>query len=300
MSKSVSLVLGCGAARGLAHIGVIDVLEQQGFKIASVSGTSMGSLVGGLYAAGGLDEYREFVLSFRKVDFFKFLDLSPLGSSGMLKGDIIIDTLRNIVGDLRIEDLAMPYTAVAADINTGKEVWLQHGKLFDAVRASIAIPGVFTPHKVGHRLLVDGGIVNPVPVMPLSHSSTELTIAVDVNAPEADIPQHHEQETRSRNGSVYRQQIEKFFQSVQKRFDLEWDNKTEALEHDELGVTDILLRSFTTMQTALTRYKLAANQPDVLISIPRNICEVHEFYKAEQVIEQGAWWAQRALETAKI
>ena len=294
MTKNVSLVLGCGAARGLAHIGVIRVLEEQGYRISSISGTSMGALIGGLYAADGLDEFTDIALSFKKVDFFKYLDLSLFAKSGMLKGDIIIDTLKNIVGDVTIEELSIPYTAVATDINSGREIWLRKGRLYDAIRASIAIPGVFTPHRIGHRLLVDGGIVNPVPVMPISGTDADITIAVDVNAAEAEIPDID----GSRNLKpvpAYQQKIEDFLLAMQQRFDID-----VARKNDQLGMTDILLKSFATMQATLTRYKLAANQPDLLISIPRNICEVHEFYRAAELIRSGAWWTRRALETARF
>jgi len=298
MGKSVSLVLGCGAARGLAHIGVISVLREQGFSISSISGTSMGALVGGLYAADGLDEFTDIALSFKKVNFFKYLDLSLFAKSGVLKGDIIIDTLKKIVGDIRIEELSIPYTAVATDISSGREVWLQEGRLYDAIRASIAIPGVFTPHRIGNRLLVDGGIIDPVPVMPISGVDSDITIAVDVNAAEAEIPKL-ENSKNLRPVPAYQQKIERFLQAMQKRFDMDMAEDVAA-KKEQLGLTDVLLKSFSTMQATLTRYKLAANQPDLLISIPRNICEVHEFYKAAELIKSGAWWTRRALETARF
>lgn len=292
MSKTVSLVLGCGAARGLAHIGVINVLREQGYQINSISGTSMGALVGGLYAADGLEEYTEFVRSFKKTDFFKYLDLSVFASSGVVKGDLILNTLKSIIGNINIEELPIPYTAVATDINKGKEVWLQEGRLYDAIRASIAIPGVFSPHKIGHRLLVDGGIVNPVPVMPLLDREADIVIAVDVNGAQAEMPEF-ENHREPKQLAEYQQKIEAFLQAMQKRFNLEG-----ASTEQQLSVTDVLLKSFTTMQASLARYKLAANQPDLLISIPRNVCEAHEFYRADEIIKSGAWWAERALETA--
>lgn len=294
MSKSVSLVLGCGAARGLAHIGVIRVLLEQGYTITSISGSSMGALVGGLYAAGGLDQFTDIALSFKKGEYFKYLDLSLFAKSGVLKGDIIINTLKNIVGNVRIEDLPIPYTAVAADINRGKEVWLQEGRLYDAIRASIAIPGVFTPYKIGSRLLVDGGILNPVPVMPMSDPDADITIAVDVNGAEADLPEIANNKPL-KPVPAYQQKIDEFLNAMQKRFDIDLNSKDQ-----QIGVTDVLLKSFYTMQATLTRYKLAANQPDLLISIPHNMCEAHEFYRAEEVIKSGAWWARRALETARF
>ncbi len=154
------MVLGSGGARGLAHIGIIQWLEEHDYRIESISGCSMGALVGGIYAAGELDSYREWVCALRRTDVLRFLDLA-FTSGGLIKGDRIMDTLRRMVGEHAIEDLPIAYTAVATDIDRQREVWISEGPLFDAIRASIAVPTVFTPHQYLGLTLLDGGLLNP-------------------------------------------------------------------------------------------------------------------------------------------
>ena len=186
--KSVSLVLGSGAARGLAHIGVIDSLSSHNLEIRSISGTSMGALVGGIYAAGKLDTYRHWVCGLSRADVFRLLDLS-FDTGGLFKGDRIIRLLSRLIGDRHIESLPIPFTAVATDIELGREVWLRRGSLFDALRASMAIPAVFTPHIYHGRVLIDGGVVNPLPIAPTLHDKTDLTVAVTLSgSEEATVP----------------------------------------------------------------------------------------------------------------
>ncbi|MEG3694600.1 patatin-like phospholipase family protein, partial [Vibrio coralliirubri] len=144
MAKTISLVLGSGGARGLVHVGVIRWLIEHGYQIKSISGCSIGALIGGVYAAGKLDEFEEWVTSIDQGDMAMLLDFS-WQSSGIFKGDKIIDTLRGLIGEISIEDLPIPYTAVAANVADEKEVWLQSGSLFDAIRASISLPLFFTP-----------------------------------------------------------------------------------------------------------------------------------------------------------
>ena len=179
----ISLVLGSGGARGYAHIGVIEVLLAHGFDIRSIAGSSMGALVGGIYAAGQLESYRNWVLPLARMDVLRLLDLTLRGG-GFIKGNRIIRVLREHVGDVLIEDLPISYTAVAVDLDAQREVWFSRGSLFDAIRASIAIPTVFRPHRYRGRLLVDGGLLNPLPVSPTLRDLTDFTIAVDVNGAE--------------------------------------------------------------------------------------------------------------------
>src|SRR5512144_607162 len=177
--KTVSLVLGSGGARGLAHIGVIHWLEKHDYNIRSIAGTSIGALIGGIYAAGKLDEYEQWVRAVKKIDIVTLLDLS-WGKSGLVKGDKIINTLVGLVGEQLIEDLPIHYTAVATDLRNQKEIWMKSGKLFDAIRASMSIPLFFTPFKDRGVVLVDGGILNPVPVAPTIGDGTDMTIAVNL------------------------------------------------------------------------------------------------------------------------
>ena len=180
--KTVSLILGSGGARGLAHIGVIRWLEENGYAIRSISGCSMGALVGGVYAAGKLDVFTGWVRAITKKDILKLLDIS-FGSSGMVKGEKIIKTLKDLVGDQLIEDLPITYTAVAADITNEKEIWLNEGPLFDAIRASMSLPLFFTPARLNGVELLDGGILNPVPIAPTFSDDTDMKIAVNLGGP---------------------------------------------------------------------------------------------------------------------
>ncbi|MEO9330423.1 patatin-like phospholipase family protein [Gordonia aurantiaca] len=173
----VALALGSGGARGYAHIGVIQELRARGFEIVTVAGSSMGALVGGLYCADRLDDYVEWISGLTQLDVVRLLDVS-LSKPGVIGAERILSRVREIVGDTRIEDLATPFTAVATDLTTGRAVWFQHGELVDALRASIAIPGVISPHEHHGRLLADGGILDPLPVAPTSGVPSDVTIGV--------------------------------------------------------------------------------------------------------------------------
>ena len=163
--KSISLVLGAGGARGLAHIGAIQWLSDNGYEIRSIAGSSMGALVGGIYAMRKLQVYEQWVSALERVDVLRLLDFS-FSRAGLFKGDRIMAVLRKLIGDCAIEDLDISFTAVATDVASGKEVWLRQGKLFDAIRASIATPLIFTPFSRGGQRLVDGSLVNPLPIAP--------------------------------------------------------------------------------------------------------------------------------------
>ncbi len=177
--KSISLVLGSGGARGMAHIGIINWLEENGYSIDSIAGCSIGALVGGIYAAGKLDEFTAWLRALDRLDIVKLMDVS-IGKGGLVQGDRVIDTLKELVGEQLIEDLPIPFTAVAADIGREKEIWLARGPLFDAIRASISLPLFFSPFPYRDTKLLDGGILNPVPIAPTFDDGTDLTIAVNL------------------------------------------------------------------------------------------------------------------------
>lgn len=182
----VALVLGSGGARGWTHIGVIEEIERRGHEIVSVAGASMGSLVGGIYAAGKLPELHEWAASLTKSDVRGLLDIT-IGNPGLIKGTKVLEALEEITGPVNIEDLQVPYTAVAVDLLTHREVWFQDGPLYLAIRSSISIPTVFTPVRIGNYLLTDGGVLNPVPVEPTLAVTSDATIAVDLFGP-AKVP----------------------------------------------------------------------------------------------------------------
>lgn len=180
MSKRVALVLGSGGARGYAHIGVIEEIERRGYDIACVAGCSMGAVVGGIYAAGKLEEYRNWIESLDYLDVLRLVDVSF--RLGAIRGDKVFGQIRKIVGEINIEQLRIPYTAVATDLTNQQEIWFQEGCLHQAMRASAAIPSLFTPVMQGNRMLVDGGILNPLPIVPVVSSHCDMIIAVNLNA----------------------------------------------------------------------------------------------------------------------
>ncbi len=180
MSKRVALVLGSGGARGYAHIGVIEELEARGYQIACIAGCSMGAVIGGIYAAGKLEEYSDWTRSLDYLDVLRLVDVSF--RLGAMRGEKVFGHIREMVGEINIEQLPIPFTAVATDLTNQQEIWFQEGCLHQAMRASAAIPSLFTPVVQGKRMLVDGGLLNPLPIVPVVSSHCDLIVAVDLNA----------------------------------------------------------------------------------------------------------------------
>ena len=294
--KTISLVLGSGGARGLAHIGVIRVLERHGWKIGAISGSSIGALIGGFYAAGKLDEYAEWVQELTEFNVLRYLDVA-WGGAGMLKGEMLMQTLQHFVGTHRIEDLPIPLSIVATDVLTRKEVWLRRGDLFDAIRASIAVPTVFTPHMIKGRPLLDGGILNPVPIAPTLQDPTDAIIAVSLSGVPKRVggSSRHDavRKTIEKPRHRYQKKIEAFIDQLQERLGL---HEEDATDRPNLSLTDAALLSLDAMQSSIARCMLAAYPPDVLIEIPIDNCAAHEFYRAAEVIEAGEYWAEKEIE----
>lgn len=280
--KSVSLVLGSGGARGLAHIGVIRELENSGCIIQSISGCSAGALIGAVYAAGKLDAFEEWVCELTKVNVMTLLDIS-WHSGGIVKGDRIINKLIDIVGDILIEDLPISFTAVAADVNNEKEVWLNSGRLFDAVRASISLPLFFTPVNYKGSYLIDGGVLNPVPIAPTFTDNTDLTIAVNL----AGSIEHDDTLSNSYDSEAKLiSPIEKIQIKI-KNFISDLSENKSDLKSKDWGAYNIANQAFDAMQSTIARQKLAAYPPDIEIKIARNACDTLEFYRAKEMIALG-------------
>ena len=254
---TVSLVLGSGGARGLAHIGVIHVLEERGFRISSIAGCSVGALVGGIYAAGKLAEYEDWVRNLTRLDMVNLMDIAWVGG-GLVKGQKIINKMIKLVGDRKIEELPMPFTAVATELESGREVWLNEGHLFDAIRSSCSLPLFFTPTKYKERMLVDGGVVNPVPIAPVFHDDTDLTIAVNLGG--------RPRETQP------------------------------AERKKDVGAYEVAYYVFDAMQSTIARQKLAAYPPDLVVSIPRDAARTFDIDRAAEMIEYGREAAEEALD----
>ena len=287
--KTVSLVLGSGGARGLAHIGVIHWLQEHEFNIQSISGCSMGALVGGIYAADKLDDYEQWVRVLKKVDIFTLLDLS-WGKSGLVKGDKIINTLINLVGDMRIEDLPISFTAVAVDISCEKEVWIQSGRLFDAIRASISLPLFFTPFDYKGATFIDGGVLNPVPIAPTFRDETDMTIAVNLGGTIEHLKNlENLKPVPKKTASMIQKKISNFITRFHK-------TKKPDIARRDWGAYNIVSHAFEAMQSTIARQKLAAYPPDHTIEIAKNACGTLEFDRASVMIDLGYEKAREALE----
>lgn len=317
----IALALGSGGARGYAHIGVINELTERGHEIVGVAGSSMGALVGGLHAAGKLDEFAYWAGSLTQRAVLRLLDPS-LTSPGVLRAEKILDAVREILGDVTIESLPIPYTSVATDLIAGKSVWLQSGPLDDAIRASIAIPGIFTPHVLDGRLLADGGILDPLPMAPLSAVNADTTIAVSLSGgdpvarltdPDSDPGVTTEWLSRMwrsttalldtstaqrvMDSPAAKSMLSRFSSSVDEGADSAVAAAIEGVaELPRLGSFEIMNRTIDIAQSALARHTLATYPPDLLIEVPRNACRSLEYHRAEEVIEIGQELAAAALD----
>jgi len=286
---TVSLVLGSGGARGMAHIGVIRWLEEHNYQINSISGSSIGALIGGIYAAGKLDECEAWCKQLSNTDIIGLADFA-WDRSGLIKGDKLVKAFKGILGDPNIEDLAIPFTAVATDIENEKEVWLQKGSLLDAMRASTALPMIFTPfHKRGITL-VDGGVLNPVPIAPTFGQTNDLIIAVNLGgkAKVAELkaiavePDLKEGSWLNDASALFDSLLAQFHSEIPEA-PLIWD------------MVDISNKAFDSMQSSIARQQLAAYPPDILIEIPRNACGRLEFTKIHEMIKLGYQTAEHTL-----
>lgn len=315
----MALALGSGGARGYAHIGVIEALGARGFEIVGITGSSMGAMIGGLQAAGRLDEFADWAKSLTQRTILRLLDPS-ITAAGVMRAEKILEAVRDILGEVTIDELPIPYTAVATDLLAGKSVWFQHGPLDEAIRASIAIPGVIAPHEVGGRLLADGGILDPLPMAPLAAVNADLTIAVGVSGSEvigkrepepgatADFLNRMVRSTSALlDASAVRSLLDRpTARAVLSRFGADtWSDEEsasgqddavdEALEVPKLGSFEVMYRAFDIAQSALTRHMLSAYPPDLLIEVPRSTCRSLDFHRAAEVIDIGRVLADRAL-----
>lgn len=334
--KRVALALGSGGARGYAHIGAIRAVTERGFEIAGIAGSSMGALVGGVYAAGKLDEYTDWALTLTQLDVVRLLDVS-VTAPGAIRAEKVLARVREILGDVQIEDLPLPFTAVATDLVAGRPVWFQRGPLDVAIRASIAIPGVITPAVLNGRVLTDGGTLAPLPVAPTVALASDLTIGislageerggfaspVNVSAEPRPVEEWIGRFRRSAGFLLERDIVRSVvgrFGSAQTPADSDSTQSDAADEEDpaetpvdavlegavasggvaapKLGRVAVMSRSIDIMQSALARHQLAAYPPDVLVEVPRTACRSLDFHKAAEMIELGWSLTAAALDTA--
>ncbi|NPA69001.1 MAG: patatin [Chlorobi bacterium] len=285
--KSVSLVLSSGGARGIAHIGVIEEFEEQGFKIESVAGSSMGALIAGVYAMGYLDKYKEWLLSLNKTDVLNLMDFT-FSKSGLIKGEKVFKTMRSFIPDKNIEDLDIPFTAVATDIINEKEVVFDKGSVYDAIRASTAIPTVFTPVKNDDTILVDGGVLNPLPLNRVKRNDGDLLVAVDVYA---DIPCEECKDEDSEQKLNISSKL-----NIPAKLKIIDNHKKGQQNPGYLKLIDYATRA---MIFKLAEMSVQLYKPDILIQISRRSGNTFDFYKAEELIETGRKAARESIEKYK-
>ena len=278
MGKKVALVLSGGGARGSAHIGVIEGLLEQNYEITSIAGTSMGALVGGMYALGKMEEFKTWLCSLDRMKVFSLVDFS-FGHLGLIKAERVLNTMREFTGDGNIEELPIPYAAVATDIKNRREVVFTQGSLYDAIRASIAIPSVITPVKTSDGILVDGGVMNNIPVNHVRRTPGDQLFVVNVNAA---IPVIHPEKTKARAReelNLYQKKIRDFRSQLQKINPLQKEEK--------FGYFDLVGESINVMIHQIAQLHLKEYHPDRLIEISRDSAGTYDFFKAEELIEMG-------------
>ena len=312
-TKDVALVLSSGGPRGWAYIGAIEELISRGYNITSVAGTSIGSLVGGIFAAGKLEEVKEWLFTLDAWKVFSLMDLS-ISKNHLMKGDKVIGALKEIVPEVNIEDLKIPYRAVAADLYTGEEVVFDRGPLFDAVRASISIPSLFRPVKYGFRTLVDGGIVNTMPIDRAVRHEGDILVAFDVN--DIDVES-------IRNSLVEEAREEEDRQEQEKELELETQTIIRAVRHnDSLTLMEklrlagrhgqkvlahkfneeepepefdfaanyysILSRTFSIMNHVISKTAARMHNPDILVKMPFDAYDnIGDYARAREISERG-------------
>jgi NTE family protein len=292
--EKVALVLGAGGARGLAQIGVIEALQARGIDVVAVAGSSSGALVGGLFAAGKLDVYRDWLCGLSRNQMLRLLD-PGLGGAALFRGERLMHALRELVGEPRIEELPIDFTAVAVDLLRQREVWLRHGDLWDAVRASFAIPGIFAPHVVHGRELVDGGLLAPLPITATRLSDAHRLIAVDMHG----WPQQPPGTPAAGNGDAPAGEDEG---RIARWWNARFGHAHDRAEADDpaahMGFTELMARSLDTMQAQIARVHLALDPPELVIRIPRDACQFYEFWRARELIAIGRVQADKALDAA--
>lgn len=281
MPQKVALVLSSGGARGLAHIGVIESLLANGYEISSISGSSIGAVVGAFYACGRLGEYRDWVESFDRMDVFNLIDFT-FSVQGFVKGEKVFKTLEGMIPDCNIEDLRIPYCAVATDIAEKKEVVFTTGSMYQAMKASVAIPTVIKPVMLNGKAYIDGGVTNPIPIDHVSRTEGDILVVSNVNAIIPYVKAVADEKASLQEEISYNKKIQNFLSRWGQYLP---GSGTET--KSKLGFFDILTDSIDLMQDRLTSLLLEKHQPGIVVNVSRDACSTFEFYKAGEMIKEG-------------
>ena len=303
MNKHVALVLGSGGARGLAHIGAIEALEERGYTISSIAGCSMGSIIAGMYAAGQLKEAKEWFLQVDKQLILRMMDINLLSGNSLVKGRKIIQELEKIVPDRPMEQLNIPCTIVASDMISTEEVVFRSGSLFEAVRASISIPLFFQPVQIGEKLLIDGGILNPLPLHVVDRTEGDILVAMDISGKDA-MPVNTDYEPIDVEGRLtdlkargipVPKSVEHQLRQLGKRVDGILERRAQDLGRS-VSFTSMLDRMSDMQIQQNTLLALQLTPPDIHAVMRQYAYNTFDFDKAEQIIADGKRLMNEALD----
>jgi NTE family protein len=298
----IGLAIGSGSARGMAHLGVIERLGEIGVKADIICGSSIGALAGAIHLLGKTDTFTDWISELSTGDMLRYMDISFGASGGFAHGGKLFDYLRDTMGQINIEELSCPYAAVATDLKTGKEIWLREGSIWDAIRASIALPGIMTPVPYGRHWLVDGGLVNPVPVSVCRAMGADFTIAINLNG---DLLGRHFDPVEVPLARPAAEDLElgkKIDSSLFDRLSSNIKGKAQPLLQQWLargethpGVFDVMASSINIMQDRITRSRLAGEPADIMLSPRLSHIGLLEFDRAAEAIEEGRKCVDRHL-----
>jgi len=283
--RNIALVLSSGGARGFAEIGVIEALEKQGFNIKSICGSSIGALIGGLYAMGKLKEYSLWVKTLNRKAIWNLMDLS-IKNQGILKGDRVLEKMKTFIPDMLIEDMNIPFSAIATDIINEKEIVFKEGSYYEAIRASIAMPGIFTPVKHNKTILVDGGVINPIPIEHVSREKDDILVVVNLYGEKENKIEKNAYKNKTQNEGINNHH-KRLFNSFSKII-----NSEDKLN---LGYISLLTASSLIIIHKNAKLNIERFKPDILINIPYDSANTFDFHKADELIKLGEDSAKKAI-----
>jgi NTE family protein len=302
-SPKIGLALGSGSARGLSHIGVIRALAAMGIEPQLIAGCSVGAMVGGAYAAGHLDDLQDWLCGLSRMEVLGFFDVS-FSSGGVILGERLAKVFHEFIEDPPIESLALPFAAVATDLASGREIWFQRGSLIDAVRASMSLPGLFAPVALDGRWLVDGGLVNPVPVSICRAMGADLVVAVNLNGrlvgkhfssrQAQALEERPEPAIETVDASLANRLKHSLKSGVDSMRSLLWDDEPEAP-----GLFDVMAGTVNIMQDRITRSRMAGDPPDLMLMPRVDHIGLLEIHRAEEIIKEGQTCVERHRETIR-
>lgn len=285
--KKIALVLSGGGARGIAHIGVIEEIQKRGYKITSIAGTSMGALVGGMYAAGEMQNFKKWICSLDKMKVFSLVDFT-FSTHGLVRGDKVLNAIKSFVPDTNIEDLKIDYSATAADIENHREIVYRSGSIYEAIRASIAIPMVIKPVIKDNTIIVDGGVLNNLPISNVSRNNGDILVAVYVNANVPPVKLQISKKEDKQKKSVYLKKLNEFYEQL--------NVSNPKSKKEKLSYFTLLDKTYVSASLQMVQLTIEKYSPDILVNISRDTCGTYDFYKAEELVEIGRIAAIKSLD----